>query len=57
MSGALAAVDVQDFPGDERRVLQVHDRVDDVVDLTDSAEEGEGPRGPHVSPAGAWECE
>ena len=35
MSGTLAAVDVQDFPADERCALQVHDRVNDVVDLAD----------------------
>ncbi len=35
---ALAAVDVQDLAGDERRVLQVEHRVDDVVDLADAAD-------------------
>ena len=35
MARALAAVDVQDLAGDEGRVLQIDDRVDDVVDLTE----------------------
>ncbi|SCF82786.1 hypothetical protein GA0115254_118451 [Streptomyces sp. Ncost-T10-10d] len=32
-AGALAAVDVQDLAGDERGLFEVHDRLDDVVDL------------------------
>ena len=45
MSGALAAVDVQDLAGDERRVLQIQDGVDDIVDVAHPAERmqaGEG---------------
>ena len=38
MPGGLAAVDVQDLPGDVRRCLQEQDAVDDVADLADAAE-------------------
>ena len=45
MARALAAVDVGDLAGDERGLLQVEDRADDVVDLAhpmDGVERGLG---------------
>ena len=41
MTGDLAAVDVQDLAGDERRRLQEEDAVDDVADLADVPNRGE----------------
>jgi hypothetical protein len=38
MSGSLAAVDVQSLAGDERRLLEVDDALDDVADLGHPAE-------------------
>ena len=38
MSGALAAIDVQDLAGDERRGLEEHDALDDVLDVTHVAD-------------------
>lgn len=45
MPSALTAVDVQDLPDDERSVLEVDDRLDDIANLTHPAkrvELGEG---------------
>ena len=41
VTGALAAVDVQDLAGNERRCLQEEDAVDDVADLAHVPEWGE----------------
>ncbi|GHK01142.1 hypothetical protein SY2F82_29390 [Streptomyces sp. Y2F8-2] len=38
VTSALAAVDVEDLSGDERGVLQVDDRVDDVAHLAHPAQ-------------------
>ena len=41
MAGDLAAVDVQDLAGNERRRLQEKDAVDDVADLAHVPDRGE----------------
>ena len=38
MTGALATVDVQDLAGDEGRVFQKHDRVDDVLNFSHTSD-------------------
>jgi hypothetical protein len=53
VSGVLTAVDMNHFAGDERRTLQVKNRIDDIPDLTHAAdrmhpiEEFMGLRGVH----------